>query len=586
MKGKWVVLFVLGTLLCCIVFPAPVMGYVGDIHIADIKDDGTQGDVTGNVNVSISDDGRYVAFVTADSLATNDTNGVEDVYVRDMQNGVTYWVSADSNGNAVNQRSHDCSISGNGRYVAFTCGSDALLAAGDSNGQFDVFVYDLVSRTTELVSYRTGGAQANGTSAYPSISDDGHYVVFVSYASNLIAAGTSGGHANVYIHDRDTDETLLLSKSTGGGEANDECTHPVISGNGQYVAFESEATDLVGVGAGFAANQKDIYVCDRQGNGMELVSISSADAYGDGESRYPTISDDGNYVAFDSVATTLDGGDGIRYNVFARDRSRHQTQIMSINRDGNIPNNHSMNPSYSDDGLYILYESFASDLVDTDNNGWDIFVYDLLERKTKLISRSSKGEQANDDCHDPCLSGNAEYVAFSSLADNLVLNDNDALYDLFVKQIGGAVRPMSTSASDDNDAKLIALGTSAGALSPVFDPAVTGYSQSVGSGVKSVTVTAIAADPRDPTNIRINGVLVASGTASDPIPLNPGSNTITVEINGRRGSTTYTITVTRGEQNPKTGDYPAYWLWIAIAGGALLLSTTTLYLRSRAKNRA
>jgi|GEM_PF-3852298 len=141
--------------------------------------------------------------------------------------------------------------------------------------------------------------------------------------------------------------------------------------------------------------------------------------------------------------------------------------------------------------------------------------------------------------------------------------------------------PGGTGHSSSRDARLAALSTSAGPLSPAFDPSVTGYSQSVGSGVDSVTVTPTAADPREPTNITVNGAPVESGGTTDPIALNPGSNTITVIVNGRSGSKTYTVTVTRGEQNPKTGDYPDYGFWAAAAAGILLLMGIALYKRHK-----
>jgi archaellum component FlaF (FlaF/FlaG flagellin family) len=206
---------------------------------------GAQGNAaSGLYGVSVSADGRYVAFESvSDNLVPGDTNGVDDVFVRDRQSGQTERVSVDSSGVQGNGRSNFPSISADGRYVAFWSLADNLVS-GDTNGAYDVFVHDRQSGQTERVSVDSSGAQANNSSFNPSISGDGRYVAFQSYADDLVP-GDTNGFADVFVHDRQSHWTERVSVDSSGVQGDGHSYLPSISADGRHVAFLSAADDLV-----------------------------------------------------------------------------------------------------------------------------------------------------------------------------------------------------------------------------------------------------------------------------------------------------------------------------------------------------
>ena len=192
---------------------------------------------------SVSADGRYIAFASyANNLVANDLNGGYDTFVRDTLTDVTEHVSVDSNGIQANGDSYNLSISGDGRYIAFESYATNLVPE-DTNQASDIFVRDIQTGITTRVSVDSSGLQADGASNYPSISADGRYVTFVSYASNLVP-GDSNGRDDIFVHDIQTGLTLRASVDSSGMEANDWSSMPSISGDGRYVAFYSYATNL------------------------------------------------------------------------------------------------------------------------------------------------------------------------------------------------------------------------------------------------------------------------------------------------------------------------------------------------------
>jgi Tol biopolymer transport system component len=193
---------------------------------------------------ALSADGRYVAFYSsATSLVAGDTNGADDIFVHDRQTGITTRVSIGLLGAPPNSHSRKPAISADGRYVAYTSLATNL-AAGDSNGVDDVFIYDTQTGATTRVSVATGGAQANGPADMASLSADGRYVAFKSTATNLVTGDTNGAW-DVFVHDTQTGATTRVSMGPGGAQANSDSNYTAISANGRYVAFDSTATNLV-----------------------------------------------------------------------------------------------------------------------------------------------------------------------------------------------------------------------------------------------------------------------------------------------------------------------------------------------------
>ncbi|MFN5855906.1 MAG: DUF4347 domain-containing protein, partial [Pseudanabaenaceae cyanobacterium] len=283
-------------------------GLLGDTQRVSVATGGIQATGGSGINPSISSDGRYVAFSSnATNLVTGDTNAVPDIFVHDRQTNTTQLVSVATNGTQANNASSTPSISSDGRYVVFASDTTNLVA-GDTNGLLDIFVYDRQTNTTQRVSVDSSGNQANNYSYTSSISSDGRYVAFESYADNLVA-GDTNNTGDIFVYDRQTNTTQRVSVDSSGTQAGSSSYNPSISSDGRYVAFASDATNLV---EGDTNGLTDIFVYDRQTNTTQRVSVDSSgnQAIANfGGSYTPSISSDGRYVAFASDATNLVEGD-------------------------------------------------------------------------------------------------------------------------------------------------------------------------------------------------------------------------------------------------------------------------------------
>ena len=287
----------------------------------------------------------------ASNLVPGDTNGECDIFVHDRQTGTTERVNVDSDGNEGNDQSDFPAISADGRYVAFWSRASNLVA-GDTNEEYDVFLRDRQTGTTERVSVDSDGNEANSRSLFSAISADGRYVAFASDASNLVAGDTNEEY-DVFLRDRQTGTTERVSVDSGGSQSDGRSCTPRISADGRYVAFWSEASNLVAgdtnnfCGAEGDDNCADVFVRDRQTGTTERVSVDSAGNEGSGDDLpsliililrnpgSPPVTADGRYVAFASQASNLVPGDtnnfcGLGddencYDIFVRDRAESVT---------------------------------------------------------------------------------------------------------------------------------------------------------------------------------------------------------------------------------------------------------------------
>ncbi len=343
--------------------------------------------------------------------------------------GDTTRVSLHSSGAQGNGDSGNPSISADGRYVAFESWA-ANLVAEDMNSVTDIFVRDTVANTTTRVSLDSSDAEGNSWSYFPSISADGRYVAFVSLATNLVAGDTNGTY-DIFVRGTVANTTTRVSLNSSGAEGNSVSTKPSISADGRYVAFYSGATNLV---AGDTNGAYDIFVRDTVANTTVRVSLDSSGAQGNGDSSDPSISADGRYVAFGSVATNLVAGDtNGKQDIFVRDTVANTTARVSLDSSG-AEGSDSYFPSISADGRYVAFESWSSNLVAGDTNGVDdIFVRDTVANTTTRVSLDSSGAQGDDYSYFPSISADGRYVAFKSLATNLVAGDTNGTYDIFVR---------------------------------------------------------------------------------------------------------------------------------------------------------
>lgn len=321
---------------------------------------------------SLAKDTNKVAFATAAALVPSDTNGIADVYTRDMVNELTNIISVSSEGIQSNSSSGAPAISADGQLVVFHSFASSLIES-DINGRRDVFLRDTVGLETTLVSYSTQGLQGNSNSESPQITDDGAQVVFHSFATSLLANDDNGSFPDVFVHDIEASETSVLSIDSDGEQTNGNSFHPAISQNGRWIAFQSDSFGLV---SGISNNNIDIFLHDRLLGVTTRVSVSSSGGQSNGDSKNASISDDGQYLVFESAATNLvDGDTNQADDIFLHDTQTNETILLSKNLSGNPTDGDSRNPKISGDGNAVAFTSYATDLVYWDQNALaDVFV--------------------------------------------------------------------------------------------------------------------------------------------------------------------------------------------------------------------
>jgi uncharacterized repeat protein (TIGR01451 family) len=277
-------------------------------------------------------------------------------------------VSLSSTGEQTDDYSTSPAISADGRYIAFQSNATTLVP-GDTISVDDIFVHDRLTGTTERVSVTSAGGQANGGSILPDISPDGRFVVFSSFADNLVPGAQI--FIQVFLHDRDTGTIERISQDASGNAGNGSSVFPSVSADGRFVAFESNAANLVPDGD----HESHIYIRDRQAGVTERVSENSAGEPADLLSGKPDITADGRFVTFFSVATNLVPGDtNNRRDIFVRDLQTGTVVRVSVSTAGEQGNSESINPKISDDGLVVAFESNSNNLVPGANGG--LFVHD------------------------------------------------------------------------------------------------------------------------------------------------------------------------------------------------------------------
>lgn len=359
-------------------------------------------------------------------------------------------------GDSFTTASSGATFSANGQFAVFA--SDASnLVAGDTNGVTDIFVADLTTGVIELISVDENGVQADGPSFYPSISDDGNLVAFQSFATNLLGDLTPVAH--IFVKNRATGEVILVDATSGGEEATNPSSEPAISGNGTFVVFSSDADNLT-----FDDHDPttDIFRKNIVSGDIVLVSKTSAGAKGTGNSFSPAISADGRYVAFASDANNLVGGDlNTSTDIYRKDVDGVggegagaivfvSTASGAIESDGALGNDDSTQPQISADGNVVLFVSTATNLVVGDtNNAADLFVKDLTTRQTQRVNLSETGTPLTLDSGSPSLSADGTVVAFSTSGDSVVTGDTNGLTDVFVRDLDDSTTVRVTLAFGD-----------------------------------------------------------------------------------------------------------------------------------------
>jgi RHS repeat-associated protein len=355
---------------------------------------------------AFSANGRYVTFRSqASNFVANDTNGSAwDIFVKDLQTGVIERVSVSSAGAQANNRSADPAISADGRYVVFSSLATNLIS-GDTNGQEDVFLRDRTAGTTIRISVSSAGVAGNGLSDDPILSDDGRYLVYQSTATNLVTGDTNAVR-DIFLYDRVTATTSRVSLDSAGVQANAASNDPAISPDGSRVAFESDATNLV---TGDTNAKQDVFLRVIATGVTSRVSVTNAGAQGTGRSSDPSLSIDGTIVAFTSSSASLVTGDtNGKDDIFVRNTVAGTTVRFSLSSTGAQSDNLSDNPSIAGDGKTVAFHSDATNLISGDtNNLADVFVrgpgidastygYDRLSRLTTVTGPDGPRTYAYD----------------------------------------------------------------------------------------------------------------------------------------------------------------------------------------------
>jgi hypothetical protein len=414
----------------------------------------------------ISNDNAFIAFrSTAPNILSTqaDNNNAPDIFLYQRSNGNRFLVSHNqaSSSAAGNGASSDPALSAEGRYVAYTSASTDLQAGvTDTNGFTDIFLYNRIPLTSNTLSLRNADLPsdtAGGDSVVSSAVDltsgrttsaDGRFVVFVSTATNLAPNQIDINFTtDVFLRDQFNGTTTLVSHLVGSADtaANAPSFAPVISRDGQWIAFLSEATNLV-PGQTDGNDGADVFLFNRLDGSVTLVSgvAGSATTTANAPSTNPILSGNGNLVVFTSAATDLVAGQNDNNSaddVFAFDRTTGTTRLVSgVNGSAmTTANAASDDPSVSNDGSLIAFRSDATNVVngvlDT-NSASDVFLFNRTTGVTSLVSRSaaSATTPANNASDTPRLSADGSTVVFSSLATNLVTGqtDNNGVRDVFL----------------------------------------------------------------------------------------------------------------------------------------------------------
>ncbi len=376
----------------------------------------------------ISADGRYVAFMSrASNLVATDTND-RDIFVFDRVASTIEMVSVATDGTQADEDCYEPSISGDGRYIAFHSIASNLVA-GDTNEERDVFVHDRQTGLTERVSVASDGTQADYYCQYASISDDGRFVAFDSGASNLVADKTNTIR-DIFVHDRQSGITERVSLAWDGSQSNYASFAASISADGRFVTYASQATNLV---PGSDTTNHDVFIYDRQSGNVERVTTGWHSYSSNDDSHLPSISGDGRYVVFSSKASDLILGDtNDKEDIFCYDRQTGLLEIISLAPDGSQTSGYNYQASISANGRFVAFVSTASNLDGETNNLKNIFVYDRQTQDMRCLSKAYDGSDASSNSLLPSISGSGRYVAFESGAQNLVLDESGGKWDIFI----------------------------------------------------------------------------------------------------------------------------------------------------------
>ncbi|MFF3110351.1 TolB family protein [Kitasatospora sp. NPDC057904] len=457
-------------LACAAAAPAHADAPTGATKRVTVGTPGSQPDGASNAQ-GLSADGRFAVFTSsASNLLPGSGNGRTKVFVRDLWTGKVEREDVSTAGADADLDSYEATISGNGRFVAFTS-SATNLGSGAGRATPDVYVHDRLTGRTEPVAATDPAKPQTGHSAgTPSISWDGRYVAFQSDRTDLAPAGVTPHGGTIYVTDRRTGKTRLVSIGADGTAANGSSASPVISADGRTVGFISKATNLIaqdkpgalhedafgdrttaddlapgssststGSGTGSSSSSPRIlkprsypfYVRDLDDEETRLASPD-----GKGGSRgveNPSLSPDGRFAVFSAPVFHGTGPWDRHFEVFVRDLEQGTERSVTVALPGTTVRSDAWEGRMTADDRWVYFSSTADDLVPGDtNNASDVFRFDLWSNRTERVSVATDGSQSTGGSSAPFVDAFGTTVLFTSEDGTLVPDDSNKLPDVFV----------------------------------------------------------------------------------------------------------------------------------------------------------
>lgn len=405
-------------------------------------------------DLRLSPNGRWLAFVsTTDGYAAADTNGTSDIILRDLNLGKNSRATLRYDGTQTSG-THSVPVPSNdGRFVGFLS-NDQLIIPGDSQTTRDAFIRDLTGATNQLVSFLPTGNVVGQTMENPQLSNDGRFLVFNSTAANLVT-GDDNLLDDIFVYDRSTDGVQRISVASNGDDLNALSANPRISADGNWIAFETAATNIEPVGS----STTRLLLKNRVTNQTILVSRRTNGQPGTGSNAQ--LSADGRYVVFESTERLTADDTNNSADIFRFDRQTNQMLLISITPSGTQTNGANRNASISADGTRVAWESDASNVVPFDFNALaDIFVRDIPAQTTQAVSVDIGGILRGGTL--PRISGDGAHVAFESPVQ-LIANSPISPVKTYVRRLSdGRITLVGTTASNgflNSEVKLMGIST-------------------------------------------------------------------------------------------------------------------------------
>lgn len=366
---------------------------------------------------TISGNGRYVAFVSSDSVVPGDTNGYADVFRKDLATGLVELVSVTATGVQANDHSHEPHMSDDGRFVVFSAWASNLAATDVNGNDTDIFVKDMATGALRHVSVSSSGAGGNAISASHDLSGDGRFVTFLSYSDNLVANDTNG-NPDTFLFDLTSSTIECLSVDSnglpgGGGEAS-------ISDDGRMVSFQSWS----------ALSQIATLVLDRQTGvatplaiafGLPINAISG------------TMSGDGRTVAFTTLWALSPTDTDIADDTYTYEVATGNISHISTSTLGPDPFGGCTAGAVSDDGRFVAFRTLGSYLPSDTNGKRDSYLVDTVTGSFELATTGTADVLGNASSVINAISDNGQLLCIFSLADNLVPGDTNGNPDTFLR---------------------------------------------------------------------------------------------------------------------------------------------------------